>query len=281
MAEKPDLKMNVNVNTYVVREFFVNFLVPLVSLAAVAFLFFVVLYPSYKAIPDLRTEASRKETLDNQLKTKLATLERLLDYRSVVEENSELVKNVLEDEAKVPQLLTQIDMIARESGLEVTKLSYSFGESPIARIDTGGGQEVVAGSKVDLVFVSMGVTGNYEQLQTFLTNLENSARLVDTDTFRFALTEEGSNVLTISLTLKSPYLFIQSEAVTDDALRLDITDPAFLAMIDKVKELRFYHITLDSIDFELPQPVEEEPEEEEEIADVVEEEPSPEPESVF
>jgi Tfp pilus assembly protein PilO len=246
MEDKPNI--SVNVNTFAVREFFINFLIPLVCLVATGFLVIVILYPSYKALPELKVEASRKETLDNQLKAKLGVLNKLLDYKSVVDENLDLISAVLEAEAKVPQLLTQIDIIARESGLDVTKLSYSFGEQSIGRIDTGGQRGVDADAKVDLVFVSMSVTGNYDQMQNFYANLENSARLVDVDTFRFNLTEEGSNVLNISLVLRSPYLFVQSEAVTDDALRLDITDPEFIAMTDKVKGLRFYRISLENIE---------------------------------
>jgi len=243
MAEK----FNLNIDKTAIKSFLINFLVPLICIGIIAVLGFLVLYPSFKTYNPLKKEVADKNTLSTQLATKLANLESLKEFKSVVEQNSTLVQQVLVNEAMVPQLLTQIDQVARESGLTVTKLNYSFSDPTIKQVSADG-ETFLPESPFKTVDVSLGTDGNFDQLVTFLANTENSARLVSVDTFRYTTAEkDASTFLNISFSLKSPYMKVESQAVTDDPVNLVLSDKEFVATINKIKGLKFYNISLEGV----------------------------------
>ncbi|KKS16923.1 MAG: hypothetical protein UU77_C0010G0019 [candidate division WWE3 bacterium GW2011_GWC1_41_7] len=266
-------RTNFDAQTSALKDTLVNFIIPLISLGATAFLVLVIFYPSYRALPKLKHDKEAKEVLNNTLESKRNTLKKLLDYMSVVDENSALVKDVLVEVAMVPELLTQIDMIATESGLEVTKMNYSFTDLGVAPTVNETEVSTATSSSYKVVNVTMGAKGNMEQFTNFLRNLENSARLVDVESFRYSNdTSEESTGLVITFDLKSPYLFVESTAVTDDAVTLDITDPEFTSMINKIKGLKYYRISIDEISSKVVQEASESAEEKTTQDVVVEEE---------
>jgi len=195
-------RTNFDAQTSALKDTLVNFIIPLISLGATAFLVLVIFYPSYRALPKLKHDKEAKEVLNNTLESKRNTLKKLLDYMSVVDENSALVKDVLVEVAMVPELLTQIDMIATESGLEVTKMNYSFTDLGVAPTANETEVSTATSSSYKVVNVTMGAKGNMEQFTNFLRNLENSARLVDVESFRYSNdTSEESTGLVITFDL--------------------------------------------------------------------------------
>lgn len=217
-----------------VKETLLNFIVPLISILATVVIFLLVIRPSIAELPDLEQEVESKTALKNQLQTKLATLNKLIDFRSVVQENADLAENVLAPEPMVPELLTQIDTIAQESGLEVTRLNYSIGSSTST---PAPGEEEPTYSVVN---VNLGADGSYEQLVSFMNNLEQSARVVNVDTFRYTGGASDTNTLGITFSISSPYLAVESEAVTDTPIDIDVTGTEFVEFMNKMKALRLY-----------------------------------------
>jgi hypothetical protein len=105
--------------------------------------------------------------------------------------------------------------------------------------------------------------------------VENAARYVSIADFRYSISDkndEGGN-LSSNFSVNSPYLFVQSAAVTDDPINLDITSPEFTSFMEMLKGLDYY----DFLNTEI-QAVEENPEEESEEETVLEEEETDEPE---
>lgn len=236
-----------------VKQTVVNFIVPLIAFIFAALIGVFVILPSIRNKQALTMELQQATSLENTLRSKEANLNRLIDFKSVVDENSDLVNKVLVSEEQVPALLTQIDKIARDSGLAVTKLSYSLGSTA-----TG---ETAAQITYDYVTINLGIDGSFNQLVTFLTTVENAARLIDVVNIRYAHAEtETGPQISASVVLISPYLFVQSTAVTDEPVDLNISDPKFLDLINKIKSLRYYDPTI--IDASVPV-VEATPEEEE------------------
>jgi Tfp pilus assembly protein PilO len=237
MSEKPDIKRDMSK----LKGILVNFLVPLICVGIAFALFMLVIYPSINSIPTLTSDLDQKIALDNQLQTKLANLKKLVDFKKAVDENSALVSNVLVSETMVPELMTQIDLIAKESGIAVTTLSNSI--STNAASTSGSGPK----GTTDTVVVSMAATGTYDQLVAFFEALENSGRIVMVDNFRFSIDNSNASNITVSVSLSSPYLFVQSNAVTDDPIDLDISSREFTNLMAKLKTLRIYKPTLDQI----------------------------------
>lgn len=228
------------INTHAIKDTLVNFLVPIICLAVTALLFFLVIFPSISSLPILEQEVNSKKMLETQLKEKLTNLNSLLDFKNVVDENSRLVSQVLVSEPLVPELLTQVDTIAREAGLDVTQLSYSFNEAP-ARAEAA---EAAAAAPYESIIVTLSVQGSYAQFIDFFEKIENSSRLVDIVDFRYAVEDldVGSTTLGMVVVFNSPYLFVESKAATDDAITVNITDDEFVKVIDKIKSLKYYDL---------------------------------------
>ncbi len=224
-----------------IKDTILNFIVPIVSLVITLVLVLAVMMPAIKSAPLLKEELQQKRSLEGQLRTKMGTLNKLLDFEIVVEEDASILTRALADEAAVPELLTQIDTIAKESGLDVTKLSYSItdvGASPDSEDEAISYQAVI---------INLGTLCGYNQITTFLNNLGSSARLVDVVSYRFSgeNDEDGFNYATTFI-LRSPYLMVNSEAITDAPITVDISDPEFQSILEEVKALKHYDITPDT-----------------------------------
>jgi len=211
------------------KSFALNFIVPIVSFGVSLILILTIIVPSWSKLPELKVELSTKQNLQNTLNRKLSDLERLLDFRSIVDEDSTLIDNVLVSEEMVPELLSEVDHIAKQASLEVTRLSYSLSQA---------GSGSLGYPAVD---ISLGVLGTYDQLTNFLRLTENAARLVDVSTYRYSIGTQDVNLLSINLVLRSPYLYVNSSAVTDDPIDLDITSSDFIDFIAKLKSLEYYN----------------------------------------
>lgn len=223
---------DMNFDMMMLKETIINYIVPIVCVGASVLIGVLVLMPSYKSIPNLSAEYDKNTMLESTLRNKLNNMNRLLEFKSIVDENSDLVNKVLVSEELVPGLLTQIDKIARESGLEVTRLNYGLGSS------TADGKSKAT---YKTVTINLGATGSFAQLKNFMNSVENAARIVLVDNFRYSATnnDEGDAV-GVNFVLVSPYLFVESSAVTDDPVDLDIADEEFQALINKIKGMKYY-----------------------------------------
>ena len=63
----------------------------------------------------------------------------------------------------------------------------------------------------------------------------------------------------LSFILTSPFLVVESSAVTDDPIDLDITDPAFIEFINEIKQMNYYDIKAEDINPNIAEEVEEIP----------------------
>ena len=260
--KKKSKTKKININTQDLKETLINYIIPLVSLVLIALIGYFVLYPSYKEIPDLQAQVDQKSKLESNLEKKLSNLNRLVDFKSVVAENSDLVNRVLVSEPLVPGLLTQVDRIVRESGLEINRLNYGMS----GQFDGSGGLEA------DYVTVNLGVRGSFGQLLTFFKNIENAARMINVDQLRYSSGDYlGAESLSSNLVLVSPFIYVESNAVTDDPINLDISDPKFTELISKIKTMKYYDPNF--VDTSVPveeAPVDEETTEGEAVAEVEE-----------
>ncbi len=217
-----------------IKETLLNYIVPLVSILLTVLIGLFVLYPSYKSLPDLQTQLDQKRLLKSNLEKKIDNLNRLADFKNVVDEDAALVSKVLVSDQLIPGLLTQVDKITQEAGLSINRLNYGVGVTTQA----GGTATPVT---YNYVTVNLGVTGSFEQIKTFLSRLEGAARIIDVDKFRYTLSEtDAGNFLGVNFVLVSPYLFVESTAITDESINLDISSPAFVGLINKIKNLNYY-----------------------------------------
>ena len=236
MASNLDLKtLNLkNVDFGAIKNFLLNFLIPIISVTATLVLVLFVLRPSYKNMPNLETDLSSKRRLAQQLNQKVTDLEFLVDYEQVLSEKSLLVNEALISQPEIPELLAQIDRMVKESGMTISQLNYSSIEESLEEIEYSS------------VGVALSIKGSPGQLLSFLKIIENASRLVLVKDFRYSVSTEAgsaSSEVEVSFELLAPYLFVTSEAVTDESIDIDVSSAEFQELTDKLKSLKHYDVS--------------------------------------
>jgi len=157
----------------------------------------------------------------------------LVDYKQVLSEKSLLVNEALISQPEIPELLAQIDKMVKESGMTISQLNYSNIEEALEEIEYSS------------VGIALGVKGSSAQLLSFLKIVENASRLVLIKDFHYSISkQEGSSEESVaSFELFAPYLFVTSEAVTDESIDIDISSSEFQKFVDTLKSLKHYSIS--------------------------------------
>lgn len=258
MKENTNLpKFELNQYTSALKEGILNFLVPLISLIVTVVLFALVIYPSFKELPALEEDLQTKKLLFERLDKKVVDLEKLSASKDTVNSDLTLLSNILVSEELVPQLLTQITQIGTEAGLAINRLTYSITSTATptapATVDSVAASLEEPTSNLSSVNVTLGASGDYNQVVNFLKTMENSARLLSVSSFRFTGTSADETIGGYEFTfiLNSPYLTVKSDAVTDDAIALDISSREHIDFMNKMNMFKLYRITLEDIDQEL------------------------------
>lgn len=208
----------------------INFIIPLISILITGVLAIFYIYPSFKSFPVKKQDLEKKIETKNILNTKVLSLNKLIDFQQSLDENLDIVNKVLVPEPEVPKLLDQATQLAQKAGLSLDRLSYSYSSKGA----TGGG--------FDAVTVSMGGKSSFNQLILFMELVENAARYVSVPNFRYSVSAQAKDGGDVSSTfsLDSPYLFVQSSAVTDDPIKIDITSSKFIEFMSVLKGLDYY-----------------------------------------
>lgn len=249
MEEIPtETKSGLGIDVEGLKETMVNFIVPLVSLGIVAFLILVFALPIFKSLPELTATYKTNQDKIRSLESKVIKLKEIKKYQAVIDENSALVNKVLVSVEDVPRVSEQIRQISLNSGLTITRLNFSTSTGPLPGSATPEGLEGVEVA-TPVTRLSLGTDGVYGQIIAFMKSLEESAQLVTIDSFRFAKnnTSDTTGVLSLSFSLEAPYLFVQSNAVTDDAVNLNLNDPDFARIMAELKEYRYYEFSLEQL----------------------------------
>lgn len=252
MPEENKNKKDASMLLYKIKDTILNFLIPLIAIVGTVLLLILYILPSYKSLPVKKQELEGKVTLKNTLTDKVSDLNRLVDYKNVFDENTDVVNRVLVSEPEVPRLLDQTSQMADKAGASLEKLSFSY--SAKGNSSTG----------LDTVSVSMGLNSSFEQLILFMEIIEKASRFVSVPSFRYSVSDKTSAErasVSSTFSVESPYLFVQSSAVTDDPIRIDVTGNDFLSFMSMLKELDYYDFINKNIQAEEEKPEEKENEE--------------------
>jgi len=224
-----DSKLDLQFNAASVKESLLNFIIPLVCIFASLLIGFFIIFPYFRDGAKVKAEISEKQQLKQVLEKKVWILKKDSEFKQVLDDGSLLVDKALITEPNVPQLLDEVYQIATNLGLDVTRLNYSY----VAISD-----EVATTQDYQEVNVALGGIGSYDQLISLLRDTENAARVLYAPSFRYSTDEEGK--LSMNFSIISPYLQVQSSAVTDVPVDLDVTNPAFLETLNRLKTLKYY-----------------------------------------
>lgn len=218
-----------------IKQAIANYIIPLIAILLTLGLLGFYIYPSLSDIPLMQEQLQSKQNLAKQLEDKVQKLNSLTDFKQNVDDSQFLIDKALSSEPLVPQLLSQVDIIAREAGLSVQRLSYAVNDS--------GSDGANAGYQV--VAVNLGTEGTYNQVVTFLRNIEDASRVINVNNIRFS-TDADTGIVSATFILVSPYVRVESVASVDEPITFDIADPTFQKRIDSLRNLRHYDISIEN-----------------------------------
>ncbi|MBI4122114.1 MAG: type 4a pilus biogenesis protein PilO [Parcubacteria group bacterium] len=178
-----------------------------VSAAAFAF----IVYPQWTKVGAGREfdTASLEQTYQDREKT-LNQLKALSgNYEKIDAENISLLSSILPTSKAIPELLAQLEAIARQSGVSLTSVSLAEVDEKGSTLkqtleaEVGGGKKTVKkDNKIRQMNVQMQVGANrYPVFKQLLEQLQSHTRLIDVESYLFASDQDSQ-----ALTLKVYYL---------------------------------------------------------------------------
>lgn len=192
----------------------------------------------FLSIPSKRQQVAVAENDFVVARRESEKLSEILSEVKMVEGNLEVVQQALPVEDAVPSLITQLEKVAKQSGVGVQHLGFGEGKSAAKE----GEEETESSEGVKTISLTAVVDGSYGALQTFFRNLETTSRVVNVTNFRFSPAQREEEVsLSITLGLEAFYLASAKGFSAEAPLTLDTGSKEYIDLIRKVKALRVYH----------------------------------------
>lgn len=210
-----------------------SFVLPLVFIVVAVGLFAGVAVPGITRIQSLRNERTELESTLEELNSKVDELNALSVRKGELDEVHVLLETALPSEAKVPQLMTQLQTMTEESNVLLEILRYS------GQAGSGGKDSL---SEVKL---QMKVTGGFSEMQTFLETIEQASRIVGADRLALSL-DTSMETASMSATLGVHSYFLPEITEQDVAapLSFSLDDRSFQEKLEKMEALKMYEVTV-------------------------------------
>ncbi len=183
--------------------------VPLLVLAGGLFAYFIVM-PKFSAARAARAEVSLAQADVQKRQGQLATVQRLAADYEVKQNRLEPVALALPDAPRIPELLANLDVLAKQSGLLIASLQITPVAIEVKPNETQGAlpkrtQLLRRAENLGVLEINVGLKGKYPNVKAFLANLEQNQRLMDTDSLNFGLVEAESGLQEYVLKIQTYY----------------------------------------------------------------------------
>ncbi len=192
------------------------------------------------------SKQQRVTVVENDLvaaRQKSEKLSEILSEAKTIESNLGVVQQALPAEDDVPALITQLEQVAKQSGVGVQHLGFGEGVRPSSEAEEAEPPSAKAsGGEIKTISLTAVVDGSYSALQTFLRNLEDTSRVVNVTNFRFspAQKKEEGAALSVTLGLEAFYLAAAESVPANTPLTLDTASKDYIELIKEIKALRVY-----------------------------------------
>ncbi len=141
----------------------------LLSFATVTFFTALAIRPTITTIGALIRDIEDKKLIDDQLEAKVNTLDQAQSLVSSIEEDKELLRAALPENAELGRFLQEIEFIAKQYGVRVLEIRFggvSLGETSSRKPQTQS------------IPIKVSVGGSFGAVKSFLELLENLDRIV-------------------------------------------------------------------------------------------------------
>ena len=134
----------------------------------------------------------------------LSQLKQLLgQYQSLAPDEIELASRILPQQQDIPELLTQLELLAQQNGVNILSLTSSEIKEEAGPAKNGVGAAANRTVPYQQLSIKLDLdVRDYRSWKSFLAALQSHARLLDVETFSFDLEQQQQ-----TLTLKTYFLF--------------------------------------------------------------------------
>ena len=162
----------------------------LLLLASAAAVYYYIL-PSYDGVKILKKENTALEAVAEEMGGLVEKKNELEDlYNSISESDRRKISELAPSNPRLAEFLVKLDLLTSRNGVRFS--SVSFGDPAGA-----------AGDPYLTSTLSLGLTGTYETLKTFLKDTEKYVRIIDVDSFGFSSPANIGDPLSISFTART------------------------------------------------------------------------------
>ena len=159
-------------------------------LTSVAAVYYYIL-PSYEGVKTLQKENTALAAVAEEMKGLVDKKNELEDlYNSISEADRKKIIELAPINPRLAEFLIKIDLLTSRNGVRFSSISFG---------DAGG----TPGDPYLTSSLSLGLTGTYEALKTFLKDTEKYIRIIDVDSFGFSSPAKIGDPLSVSFTAKT------------------------------------------------------------------------------
>ena len=151
-------------------------------------------YDQYGRVAAAQQQVNKSQTALSEEKQELDNLVKLNQSLQQMSVEMDSVRQVLPQGIAVPELLTNLEAIAVHSEVTLNSVAVET-ETAIAK-NVSSQEEKVAPSGVKSLPVRVSITGNYNNVKKFLSDLEMNMRLLDVN----SISSVGEGIFEIALT---------------------------------------------------------------------------------
>lgn len=173
---------------YLKKEKNKQYFTVILTLGASIFFALFAINPTLSTIIKLRKEVTDSKFVEEKLSKKINSLSSLSQQYQVIQKDIPYILDAIPQQPEAPILVAQIQSIAQDSTVELTKLEVS----PINLTSQP------ATKSSSFIFELTGKS-SYENLQKFISSLINMQRIVSVDSISITKTEEIDQNLQITI----------------------------------------------------------------------------------
>ena len=172
----------------------------LLSILAVIFFAVFAIRPTLVTMSDLIKELEEKRLLDLKLSQKIASLATVQPQYQTARDQIQVLDEALPSSPEMIKTLKIIEKVASDRQLAITSISIS--EIPVINGPTSPGMKL---NRISYP-ISITVEGDYQTIRDFVEQLQNSRRVLATESVAFNLVEkQGLQSLQATITVSAPY----------------------------------------------------------------------------
>ncbi|MDP2586968.1 MAG: hypothetical protein Q8P32_04345 [Candidatus Komeilibacteria bacterium] len=178
---------------------------------------FWLVFPKYQGLREVATgslpdKIGELQALEDYA-VKIKQLEKVIaDWQVKNQAKVAILEQVLPDTPRVPELIAQLDALARSNGFIINSVDFTESEAPVSGADSRSAAKAKAGSQpevqanlnldknIRLVSINLNLTGgDYSAFKKFLDALEKNMRLLDVLSIDFSSTLSAGTDYTLAL----------------------------------------------------------------------------------